>query len=154
MRSKFLQAALLFIYGGLYDLLVWRIFVHWFYRKTDPSFTNHPLTNATVAIFGGISVCVFMMFLIIRVRRPIGSLAMFFKTTWVGLIATIVSFQGFLLALSFYVGGLWFFLAFIDVETYGLVLLAFSIPFGLVCGALAGAMIAFLFKAPVIHRIS
>ena len=71
-----------------------------------------------------------------------------------GLIATVVDFQAFLLAISFYLGGLWFFLAFIDVETYGLILLSFSIPFGLVCGVLAGAAIAFFSGAPAIERTS
>lgn len=154
MRSKSLQATVLFIYGGLYQLFVWRIFVRWNYGNTHDSFADHPLTNASVAIFGGLSICIFMMLLIKRVRRPIASWAFFFKGMLFGLIATVVGLQAFLLALSFYIGGLWFSLAFIDVETYGLILLGFSVPFGLLCGGLAGAAIAFFSRAPAIEKAS
>lgn len=154
MRSKFLQAAVLFVYGGFYEFLVWRIFVRWDYGNTHNSFADHPLTNTSVAVFGGLSVCIFMMLMIRRVRRPIASRSFIFRGMLFGLIATVVGFQAFLLAISFYLGGLWFFLAFIDVETYGLILLSFSIPFGLVCGVLAGAAIAFFSGAPAIERTS
>src|SRR6185437_11118394 len=147
MRSRFSQAALLFTYGVLYHFIAWRISVRLLYGRAGDSFANHPLTNATIATLGGISACIFMMSLIARSQRFVGPLALFARALLFGLLATVAAFQAFLLVLSFYIGGLYFFLAFIDVETYGVTLLALGVPFGLISGGLAGVAIVLLSRS-------
>ena len=147
MRSRFSQTALLLTYGVLYHLLAWRISVRLIYGKSGDSFANHPLTDATVAMLGGICVCIFMMPLFARLQRFAGPRTLFVRALLLGLLATVAAFQAFLLVLSVYIGGLYFFLAFIDVETYGLVLLALGVPFGLISGGLAGVAVILLSKS-------
>jgi hypothetical protein len=159
MRSKFWPVVALLVYGAFYHLLAWRVLVARLYEGPGNPFTNHPLTNTAVTVLGGISVCVFMMHLV-RMRQPESASVILSKATLRGLIATLAAFQAFLILIACYLAaysmqGSWTsfplmaLLSFIDVETYGIVLLGLSIPFGLLCGAIAGAAtILFLKVSP------
>lgn len=87
---------ILFAYGAVIHLLLFRALVHGGYSPpADTSFVNQPLTNAALALLGGIFVAALMS------RLPqqslgggrLGGLALVAKAGVYGVIASVLTLQ-------------------------------------------------------------
>lgn len=157
-RAKYLLCWMaLFIYGSLIHLLMFRTFVGWsFPPGTDRSVADDPLTNAAITVLGGAFVTAFMLPLLRRTwtQPSLRVLLVISKAAAFGVVATFLALQTFFVLGSFFFAlkveattvagpgdagllGL-FLLCLIEVETSGLVLEFFSIPFAPCYGAIAG----------------
>ena len=151
---------LLFVCGGLYHLVAFRILVNWLYQEaSNRPVVDHVLTKAGVAILGGTFVSVLVTPVVAKARQRIASNpgATLLRMTFWSLLATLLTFQSVLLLGAAYLAGAayhpgdgllgLFFLSFLDVEIYGVQVLFLSVPFGLMFGILVGAVLVGISKA-------
>lgn len=160
-NATFAVRGVLFAYGGLENLAVWRILVNWLYRDSaNTSFVNHPLTNVAITFLGGLFASVILAPLLVRVvsEKVYSSAVVFLRAALLGLLANLVALQTLLVFAAVLVA--WstnqrepgmFVLAFLDIETYGIQGLVLSVPFGLLSGVLAGAVATWIQKAQTVE---
>ncbi len=145
-----------FVYGGLVHLLLFRWYVSYAYAPpSDRSFVNHPATNIAAAVLPGISVSWFMLHLLDQALRTDFKRAssIVLKGGVYGILATVLSLEAFIVLCSvwialwsgsgypFWVRLLGIPLAFIDIQTYGMVPISESIPFAFMYGSVGAAII-------------
>jgi len=156
MRDRRKWLITLFLYGAAAHLLLLRLIAHWDYRPpANRGFINHPLVNVGLAVLGGISVCLFFLPLVgcARDRARRRTLPLLGLGILCGISATAIAEQIFLilcgayLTISMFSGvsllrlGAMFVVSMIEIETYGMFTVIGSIPFGIVEGVVAAAII-------------
>ncbi len=146
-----------FLLGGLLHWLFYRAYRHHAYGgASDRGFIDSPLTSVTICALGGLFVMLFLRDLLRHLALPsqAGRTRFLIRAGAYGVSATLASLQTFLALATFYLvyflrgtaptspqaPGLitQFVLGFIDIETYGLDPMTYSLPFGLVFGLLVG----------------
>jgi hypothetical protein len=155
-RSGLRQMSLLFfLSGGLIHLLLFR----WFVWNSQPhgesaNFANHAAINIAAFVLPGLSVAWFMSRLLRRGFRvqPESAQSIVVKGCLYGVLATTVGLESFyffcalgLTVLDLRGQGflmlLWGVqLSFVEMNGYGVVLLARAVPFALAYGALSGVL--------------
>ncbi len=160
-RNIAAYAPLIFVYGAVVHLLLFRWYVHAAYSPpSDRAFADHPLTNIGVALLGGASVALFMLALLRRTLTSdsVQSLRVVFKGGLYGVLATSIALETFFLLASVYLaswmrpgdsGASWwsvFMFFLISMQTYGTDLLVRAVPCALVYGSIGGVFALWLRK--------
>jgi len=151
--GNILWGFLFFIYGGLTHFLLLRAYAYWAYPAgSDRTFVDHSLTVVGITLLGGLSVTFFMLSFLrkaLQIRNPelwptVGKGGLF------GIFATFAALEVFyVLAALFH--ALWgsqnpmgssfvgrFVLSLIAFQTYGMVVVVYSLPFAFSYGAVVG----------------
>ena len=151
----------LFAYGTVVHLLLLRYFVRWAYADTsDTTFVNHPLTNVSLPVLGGICVSFLLLGLLHKTSdRDLTALRTILEAGLRAMGATILALELFYILTSAYLALFWshvdavsqppaleriaggFILWFIDIQTYGFEAVVLSLPFSFPYGCVAGAII-------------
>ena len=158
-QTKHLLCGLmLFVYGGLVHLFLFRLYVGWAYRPpADRSFVDHPLTVGTITILGGAHVALFMLRLLrqIRSRASLRVFSVAWRGAAFGVLSTGITLHVLFVSTSIllallprrvavpdgmgFLGA--FILSLIGIETYGIEAMVLSLPFDLCYGLLGGLIV-------------
>jgi hypothetical protein len=147
-RRKALPRGLLFLYGGLTHWLFLRGFVRLEYPLgTSRAFVDDPLTNAGVAVLGGIFVAWLLMPIVnlFQEGRMPAVLPSILRASGRAMLATALTLETFYIVASVFsafrlaasqgidpIGGSISF--FIEIQTYGMIALALGLPFAVMYG--------------------
>lgn len=156
LNNRWVFGLLCFSYGALVHWVLLRSFAHWGYGPgSDTSLVNHPLTQLSVAAFGGVWVST--LFPHLRRRMAVQRKHAWFivRGGLCGILATILTLISVLILGSIVLGVtlnhgdrsvslfLAVYLVMLDMFTYGLALIPYSIPFSFGYGCVAGFFVVF-----------
>jgi hypothetical protein len=148
MRAVWWKA---FIYGSIMQTILLRVVAHWGYRApANRSFINHPLTNLSFALLGGL----FVGWLGVRLHQRIQSgdtldrFRIMLLAGGYGIIATELAIEALCILTSVFLA--WHtarlssgllgasFLSLVEIQTYAVGILALTIPYSFIYGLIGG----------------